>query len=179
MIDPITLYILHEGLISSDKTVSINLSDFVNGRANKLLIVGVLGSGKTSLGEYLQKKYKIKDFFSDRAGLEVALKSPKRMIVETIEIASLYMEKPDWRKLIIKQPMILMGMSALKGGLRADKRDGTTISGAKDKRDSYISVRDNLTYFQKRLTYLRKDVMKIPNADIKEFKVPKFKPVYY
>ena len=177
-IDPITQYIL-EGYFFSDKTISVNLQDFISGKRNKLLIVGVLGSGKTSLGEYLLKKYKVKDFFSDTAGLEQALKSPKRMIVETIEIAGLYKEKPNFRQLILNQSMILMGMSAFKAGLRADKRDGTVPGTVRDKKDTYISTRDNITYFQKRLKNLRKNAMAIPGADIKEFKVPKFKTVLY
>jgi hypothetical protein len=101
------------------------------------------------------------------------------MIIETIEIASIYKEKSQYRKLILDMPMILIGLSALKAGLRADKRDGTIPSTSKRKRDIYISTRDNLTFFQKRLNYLRKDALKIPNADIKEYKVPKFEPVYY
>jgi len=175
------LYLLaiQEGRFLSDVTVSVNLKDFVSGKVNKLLIVGVLGSGKTSLGEYLLKKYKVKDFFSDTAGLEQALKSPKRMIVETIEIAGLYLEQPKYRKLILSKSMILMGMSALKAGLRADKRDGTVPGTVRDKKDTYISTRDNITYFQKRLKNLRKNAMAIPGADIKEFKVPKFKTVLY
>jgi len=179
MIDPITQYILNEGYLLSDRTVSVNLSKFESKEINKLLIVGVLGSGKTSLGLYLQKQYKVKDFFSDKDGLEQALKSPKRMIIEGIEIATLYKKKPNLRNLILNQSMILIGMSAMKAGFRADKRDGTVITTAKNKKDSYISTRDNITFFQKRLNYLRKAVIKTPDTDIKEYKIPKFKPVYY
>lgn len=178
MIDPITEYIL-EGYLLSDKTISVNLSQFESKKKNKLLIVGVLGSGKTSLGEYLKKKYKVSEFHSDQSGLEKALKSSKRMIIETIEIASLYKEKPEWRQLILNQSMILIGMSAMKAGFRADRRDGTVIKTARKKRDSYISVRDNLSFFQKRLNYLRKDIMKLSDVKIKEYKIPKFKTVLY
>ena len=179
MIDPLTQHILNEGYLLSDKTISVNLFKFESGEAIKLLIIGTLGSGKTSLGKYLMKKYKVKEFFSDKPGLKIALKSHKRMIMETIEIASLYKDKPEFRKIILSHPMILMGMSALKSGLRADKRDGTVPGKVKDKKDTYISARHNISYFQKRLNYLRKDAMKIPGADIKEFEVPIFEPVYY
>jgi DNA replication protein DnaC len=170
---------IQEGYVLSGKTISVNLSEFQSGRKKKLLIIGVLGSGKTSLGQYLKEKYNVPYFFSDTAGLEQALKSPKRMVIETIEIASLYMERPEYRKLILSMSMIIIGLSALVAGLRADKRDGTVLGQVKDKKDMYISTRDNLTYFQKRLKYLRKDVITLPNADIKEFEIPKFKPVYY
>lgn len=163
------LVYLNEGYLFSNKTISVNLDQFKTGKKNKLLIIGVLGSGKTSLGQYLKKKYNVKHFFSDEYGLEKALKSPKRMIIETIEITSLYKEKPEYRQLILSMPMIIIGISAMKAGFRADKRDNTVPTTAKDKRDIYISTRDNLTFFQKRLNYLRKDVMKLPNAKIKEY----------
>ena len=66
---------IQEGYLFSDKTISVNLKHFEQLGEHKLLIVGVLGSGKTSLGEYLAKKYKV-DFFSDKSGMEIALKSP-------------------------------------------------------------------------------------------------------
>jgi len=74
--------------------------------------------------------------------------------------------------------MILMGMSGLKAGMRADKRDGMRPSTVRNKKDMYYFMRKNLGYWQKVFNYLRKDALKIANADIKEFKVPKFKPVY-
>ena len=173
------LKIIQEGYILSDKTISVNLIDFENNIKNKLLIVGVLGAGKTSLLEHLKKKYQVSEIFSDDYGLEKALKSSNRMIIETIEIASLYMKKPEYRKIILNYPMIIIGMSSIKAGLRATKRDGTTLRKSKNKKDAYRSLRDNLFYFQKVLNNLRQDVIKLPNADIREYKIPKFKPVYY
>ena len=177
--DPITEYILNEGYLLSDKTISVNLKDFESGKKNKLLIIGLLGSGKTSLGEYLLKKYKVSEFHSDESGVIKAIKNPKRMIIEGSGIASLYKEKPELRKLILIQPMILIGMSAIKAGYKADKRDGTVFKTVKNKKDMYYFIRQNLSYFQKAMSILRKDVMKLPNAIIKEFKIPKFKTVYH
>lgn len=181
MIDPITRYRLSEGYLLSDKTISVNLKDFVSGKSNKLLIIGVPGSGKTSLGEYLIKKYKAKEFASDDHWkvMKDGILNSNRTIIEGAGLADLYYKEDTWKKLIIDKPMILMGMSALKAGLRADKRDGTVPGQVKDKKDTYYFTRMNLTHWQKVFKYLRKDVMKIPDADIKEFKVPKFKPVYY
>jgi hypothetical protein len=145
------------------------------------VIIGLPGSGKTSLGKYLLKKYKVKDFVSDTGESEMrkGLTSPKRTIVEGAGLANLYMKKESWRKLLIDKPMILMGMSAIKAGFRADRRDGTVPGKVKDKKDMYHFIRGNLSYWQKVLNYLRKDVMKLPNADIREYKVPKFKTVLY
>ena len=138
---------IQEGYLLSDKTISVNLKHFEQLDEHKLLIVGVLGSGKTSLGEYLAKKYKV-DFFSDKSGMEVALKSTKRMIIEGGQIATLYKQKPELRKFIIDQPMILIGLSAIKAGIRADKRDGTVPGTAKDWR-YILFCQDKFFYISK------------------------------
>ncbi len=179
MIDPITQYILTEGYLLSDKNISVNLHEFESGKNNKLIIIGLPGSGKTSLGEYLVKKYKVKQFISDTdwKTMMKGLTDSKRTIVEGAGLADLYKKEPSWRKLIIDKPMILLGMSAIKAGFRADKRDGMFPSTVKNKKDMYHFIRNNISYWQKTLNYLRKDVMKIPNAKILEYKVPKFKTV--
>ncbi len=183
MIDPITQYILNEGYMLSDKTISVNLSKFESGEVNKLLVVGVCGSGKTTLAEYLAKKYKAK-LVSDTSWVNFrkALDSKDRVILEGAGLASLYYKEDTWKKELIKIPMILIGMSAIKAGMRADKRDGTVPGQAKNWRDIYYFIRTNLTYFQKRLNKMRKDALAIPGADIKEFKLPaevlNTKPVY-
>ena len=174
------LFDIQEGYLLSDKTISVNLKDFVSGKSKKLLIIGVPGSGKTSIGEYLVKKYKVSEFVSDTdwRTMMKGITNSKRTIVEGAGLADLYYGEQTWRDLIIDKPMILMGMSALKAGLRADKRDGMGPTTVKNKKDTYYFMRKNLGYWQKVFNYLRKDVMKIPGADIKEFKVPEFKPVY-
>lgn len=180
MIDEYLQYI-QEGYLFSDKTISVNLKDFESGKKNKLVIIGLPGSGKTSLGQHLLKKYKVKDFVSDthRTEMKVGLTSSKRTIIEGAGLANLYMKEKTWRKLLIDKPMILMGMSAIKAGFRADRRDGTVPGKVKNKKDIYHFIRSNLSYWQKVLNYLRNDIMKLPNADIREYKVPKFKTVLY
>jgi len=172
---------IQEGYLLSDKNISINLNQFESGKQKKLLIIGLPGSGKTSLGEHLMKKYKIKNFVSDTdwKTMYKGITNSKRTIVEGAGLADLYYKEQTWRDIIIDKPMILMGMSAIKAGFRADKRDGMLPSTVKDKKDMYYFIRKNLSHWEKVLKYLRKDVMNIPNADIKEYKVPKFKPVYY
>ncbi len=170
---------LQEGYFLSDKTISVNLYKFENGESNKLLIVGVLGSGKTTLANLLLKKYKVSNFVSDTSSdgsfkkMIKALKDNKRTIIEGSQITTMYIKFPQYRELILKQPMIIIGMSAIKAGLKADQRDGTTLLGAKNKRDIYYFIRKNLSHFQKKFNYFRKDVMKIPNVKIEEYKLPK------
>jgi len=42
---------IQEGYLFSDKTISVNLDDFESGKNNKLIVVGVLGSSKSTVGE--------------------------------------------------------------------------------------------------------------------------------
>mgnify|MGYP005635428323 CR=1 FL=1 len=49
---------IQEGYILDDKSISIDLDKFENGESNKLIIVGLSGGGKTTLGKYLAEKYK-------------------------------------------------------------------------------------------------------------------------
>ena len=172
---------LQEGYLLSDKTISVNLDQFVSGKKKKLLIIGVPGSGKTSLGQHLVKKYRVEEFVTDTHWKKMlaGIKSNKRSIVEGAGLAILYKKEASWRKVIIKQPMIILGMSAIKAGLRADKRDGLLPGQAKDWKDTYYFVRNNITYFQIAHNLLRKDATELPNAVIAEFKVPRFKPVYF
>jgi hypothetical protein len=170
---------IQEGYLFSDKNISVNLHLFENGTKNKLIIVGVPGSGKTSLGEYLVKKYNVSDFVSDDWWEKMldGLTSSKRTIIEGAGLAMLYVKEDTWKKVIIEQPMILLGLSAIKAGLRADRRDGMLPGKAKDWKDTFYFVRNNFAYFEKAVGLLRKDVMKIPGVKIEEFIVPKFKTV--
>jgi ATP-dependent protease Clp ATPase subunit len=56
---------IQEGYILSNKNISVNLKDFETGKKNKLLIVGTMGSGKTTLAEKLAKKYRVKFYCID------------------------------------------------------------------------------------------------------------------
>jgi hypothetical protein len=170
---------IQEGYIFSEKTISVNLHLFENGTKNKLIITGVPGSGKTSLLHYLLKKYNVNDFVSDDSWGKTleGLTSSKRTIVEGGGFLILYKEEVSWRKMMLDTPMILMGMSAIKSGWRADKRDETVPGKVKDWKDTYHFTRTNLFYFQNAANLLRKDLMKLPDAKIEEYKVPKFKTV--
>lgn len=172
------LHYLQEGYIFSNKTISVNLNKFEKNDVNKLLIIGISGSGKSSLGEYLSKKYNV-DFFSDEyKGLEEALTNSKRMVIEGNELLELYKNK-FYKQIILNQAMIIIGLSALKSGIRADNRDGLVLGKVKKLKDWHLFIRKNFLYFQKDLNTLRKDIMNLKNVKIEKYIIPKFKSVYY
>jgi hypothetical protein len=174
------LYNLQEGYFFGDKTISVNLEDFENGIKKKLLIVGLAGSGKTTLGEFLVKKYEVGTFISDTGkGLKAALRNKStRMIIEGAQLLRIYNEEPEFKPIIINSALIVIGLSALKAGWRADRRDSTLPGKAKDWKDSFYFTRLNFSY-QHYLSSLRKDIMKLPNARIEEYKIPKFETVLH
>ncbi|MHA1800566.1 MAG: AAA family ATPase [Candidatus Heimdallarchaeaceae archaeon] len=196
MIDPITQYIL-EGYLFSDKTISVNLDDFKNGTKKKLLIVGVMGSGKTTLGEKLSKDMKVKWYsldsfwwrikekhFKDKTYKELSreendrlfelfeqevfkvLRRNERSIIEGINMLS-----PKFRSLVMKQSMIILGVSSIIGGIRAGKRNRERGDDEATWRLLYWMTIKNINLVEPLVKKFRKDVQKIPNVDIKEYKI--------
>jgi len=198
MIDPITEYIL-EGYMFSDKTISVNLDDFISSKKNHLLIVGVMGSGKTTVGENLAKKMKVKWYsldsfwwrikekhFKDKTYKELSqeendklfelfeqnvfklLRSNEKSIIEGINLMS-----PKFRPLVMKQSMIILGVSSIIGGIRAGKRNRERGDDDGTWRLLYWMPIKNIKKVEPLIKKLRKDVEKIPNVDIKDYKITK------
>ncbi len=138
---------LQEGYILSDKTISVNLEKFENGSEKKLLIIGSAGSGKTSVGKILSKKYKVPIYNTDDINSNVRndlnmydidevskslddkadelifqnikklIQSPEKSIVEGVGLMD-----PGLRKYILHLPMIIMGRSSLYSALKGSGR---------------------------------------------------------
>jgi Cdc6-like AAA superfamily ATPase len=160
---------LQEGYIFSDKTISINLDDFEKGTISTLFIIGNSGSGKTTLTNHLSKKYKTEVVYTDNDFRDInnLVKNSKRIIIEGVDLLWFY---PKNKQLMLNQSMIIFGTSALKGAIKAairNKEDGMPW-----KRMIKL-FKINFQNIEKRLKVLRKDVVKMPNIDIKEFTVPK------
>lgn len=186
-----------EGYLKSDKTISVNLHKFESKEKNILLIIGVTGSGKTTLAEVLSQKYKtkwnstdqtwvriaqkdfkdvkqnteIKDKINLRTSIETIkrIKNPERLIIEGIDLIDIY-KKPNNRKLILNQPMILIGLSSLRAGIRAGYRN-MKREGGEGWKELYWMVKINMKDIQSYLTLIRKDVIKLPNVVIKKYKI--------
>jgi energy-coupling factor transporter ATP-binding protein EcfA2 len=201
--------------IPSDETISVNLDDFESGKKNKLLIVGAMGSGKTTLAEFLSKrgpkiingiypmrwprikwkscdtiyynfiqKYfrgvektkEVKNEITIKVGAEVnkILKSNGRMIIEGAIIIDLYRESKN-RELIMDQPMIILGMSALRSGIRGGirnvrmERDYGVDKGWKELSEL------NMKYIERPLNLMRRDARKIPEGKVEKYKIPSLK----
>jgi len=157
---------LQEGYIVSDKTISVDLDKFESGENNKLLILGNSGSGKTTIGNQLSKEYNVpvlntdEDFKSDKHFLDT-LKNNKRLIIEGIDVITI--PEKYYKTLLYNQSMIIMGMSALKAGIKAGIRNKNLgMSSSEILRLTAI----NFKHIEHRLKKIRKDI-----NNKKEFKI--------
>ena len=198
MIDPITQYILNEGYILSDKTISVNLSKFISRETNHLIIVGVLGSGKTTLGEELAKQLKVKwysiDSFWRRLKQEHFKEAKSYQDITNEEwdkLDDLFYKKTinllkskerfiieginlldeRYRQYIINQSMIILGMSSIRAGIRAGIRNKKRGDDGGTWRLLYWMPIQNMKLCEPRIKKLRNDVKKIYNVDIQKYKI--------
>jgi len=185
---------LEEGYIFSDKTITVNMYDFLSRKKKKLLIMGYAGSGKTTLGEALSKKLRVKWISIDslwwrlrqkhfknkepskeevrKKVIEATVKylvNNERLIIEGVDLLQLYSTYPMTKKIILNQAMIILGMSALKAGFRAGKRN-MGREGQAGWKEVYLMPEYNIRKVGPRLKLFRKDVMKMPGVDIRELK---------
>ena len=202
VMDSIICWIKHEGYIFGDKTIAVNLDKFKNGKFNKLLILGVCGSGKTTLSEYLSNtvykniKWRSIDSMYWRIQQEhfkgvkrtpeiqkeiirlvkkdtiELLKNSERWIIEGADLIDIYKEYPQYRKLILNQSMIILGMSSLESGIKAGIRN-MKRQGGEGWREMYWMVNINIKELQGPLNLIRKDVKNLPNVKIEEYNIPK------
>jgi len=182
-IDPITEHILREGYIVSDKTISVDLHKFESGKSNKLLIVGLIASGKSTLGWHLSKKYKVpwkstdecESFASKTKGLDAfvectrdMVKDKNRGIVEGIALVDLYTDSNQggfgYKKELQSYPMIIIGRSVLSASVKAFERN---------YKQWLRQTKINMTMGQKRIDMVRKHRASIPGAVVKDYVVPK------
>lgn len=165
---------LNEGYLFSDKTISVNLDDFASGKKNNLLILGVSGAGKTTIGKKLADKYNAKLFKADEDFRSVShiadtIKSNKRTIIEGIDLVVMY-DNEKYRKLILNQSMIVMGKAALKGGIQAGIRNKKQGMSSKE---ILRLVKINFKWIEKPLKKLRKELQLKYGDKVKEFSLEK------
>lgn len=188
---------LNEGYLFSDKTISVNLDKFESGENNKLLIIGSSGSGKSTLAENLSKKYKCKWKSIDSMWYRIAkanfndydlrkkevhkqvdikvkeevielLKNNERWVIEGIDLLEIYNEQPQHKNLILNQPMIILGLSVIRAGIRAG------IRNRKREDEGWLTIYWMIKFnikLQSKLKLIKNDVTKLPNAVIKTYKV--------
>jgi len=187
----ITKYLnfLTEGYVFSDKNLSVNLDKFESGEVNKLLIFGPCGSGKSTIGRKLSKKYNVplveidRLFWGKRYKFEDEAELPrkerdkqieavhkklikllydnKKLIIEGVNWLEIYLQYPNHRPTMLNQSMIILGMSSITAGLRAGKRN-TKYKDDKNKWDeSFNMIKVNYKYIEKPLKMIRNDVKDI------------------
>ena len=177
---------IQEGYLFSDKTLSVRLKDFESGKNKKLLVFGPCGSGKSTLGEKLSKKYNVpllsidqmfwskKYQFKDevdlpkkkrkkqttaiRNALIKMLSNNKRIVIEGVNWIDIYRDHKNNRPLILKQSLIILGLSSWRAGIRAGKRN---MRHGEKWTELYNMTKTNYQYLEKWLGIIRKDVKNI------------------
>lgn len=194
MIDPITQYILNEGYILPDKTVSCDLSKFESGESNILLIAGIPASGKTTLGKKLAKKYnatlfesdecifhsgkksgdrktpdEVYDCYQDR--FNQIVRSKKRYIIEGVLVywtcINKYTKMDKSFNKMKKYPIIILGPSIVKAFYRGWQRE-------KDNekfKDIFMWYTKNNIRDMKVLNIFKKARLDVPGTEVKEYKL--------
>jgi len=150
--------LIQESYFISDDTISVDLDKFESGECNKLIISGLMGAGKTTLGKQLAKKYNCSVIDTDEIynllenkkyknitnkeyidicnnKLLKLLTNPQRQIISGVSLAFMYgIDESNINynhkfKMLLKYSFIFLGKSALKGGIAATKRDITNSKG--------------------------------------------------
>jgi len=190
---------LQEGIIITNKTIGIDIDKFISGESNKLIIVGPAGSGKSTLGRKLAKKYKTKFFEGDSCWLpakkkfpeppiddkeidkmndiyynclNTKLKSTQRMILEGIGFLELFNGTAEEKATILKYPTIVLGTSALKSTIRAYNR-------AKKMKDKEISPIISMIYYgfvnvfslDELMKKFKKERIKVKGSNVQVFQI--------
>ena len=99
------------------------------------------------------------------------LKSNERIILEGVDFIDLYREAPEYRKLILSQPMILIGLSALRAGIRGGIRNMGRGDG-EGWRELYWMTQINMKEFESTFKMMRRDAKSLPNAVVEPYKIP-------
>jgi hypothetical protein len=89
------------------------------------------------------------------------------MIIEGIELIYIYNES---RNLIVNQAMIILGLSSLRAGIRAGKRN-MKREGGEGWRELYWMAKKNMKEVEPKLKVMRKDVMNLPDVEIGGYEV--------
>ena len=185
---------LQETYLFNDKTISVDLNKFENKKENKLIIIGHAGSGKTSVGKILSKKYKVPIYSIDEIASSVRsdlnmydvdevsdslndeaeelffektkhlINSSERCIIEGVGVMD-----PGLRKYILKHSMVIMGRSALYSAFKgAGRKRGGGRSWATE---FMILSNHNIKKIEQELKDIRDVQLKDKSKTIEEFKI--------
>lgn len=190
---------ISEGYIFKDKTIGINVDLFINRMENKLLIFGYAGSGKTTLGERLSKKLRVKwvsidslwwrlkeKHFKDIPNIKEAtrhkkvrelvyrtvikhLQSRERMIIEGVDLLDMYANMPRRYKGMILHKPMVILGTSL---IKSSLKAAARNRKREDEgwNAYYWMLQYNIKKVDHNLRVLKRDVKRLPDANIVEYK---------
>tara|TARA_Y100000310_G_C20676317_1_gene813291 strand:- start:1414 stop:1998 length:585 start_codon:yes stop_codon:yes gene_type:complete len=188
-----------ESYLLNDKTISIDLDKFESGEIPRLLIIGYSGSGKTTIGIQLAKKYKKEFRHLDGCWIDIAKKYKdekdkgrqfqlcilssikQKGIIDGIQILMHEEFKID-KNYLMKQPIIILGtsliVSSLKAAMRNSKEGIINDKGEQEEMSFIQSLKwqgyhTNFKNLKNKIKQFRKDRIAIKGSNIKEFIIPK------
>jgi ABC-type dipeptide/oligopeptide/nickel transport system ATPase subunit len=112
------------------RSIAIDFDKFLNG--GRLFIIGFSGSGKTTVGRQLAKKYKVSFgslsiCWSNNPDIDKAFQCMKEVIKDGCRIAEvMYLmldSMKDVRHILLTEACVIMGKSQLKSSMDAGIRD--------------------------------------------------------
>lgn len=187
------IQLIIESYILDDKTISVDLDKFESGECNKLIISGLSGAGKTTLGKSLAEKYNCKVIDTDDIYHELLdkypnnlnkvyyladqqllklLKDKSKYIISGVGIAAAYKHEPEITNLILKLPFIFLGKSMLRSSWDAGRREYRE----KEKTDDFTLLNSifyatlyNFRTFYKSETRIKLARIAIENSIVKDF----------
>ena len=186
--------LIQEAYIISEPTISVDLQKFESGECNKLIILGLSGAGKTTLGKQLAEKYNCPVIDLDDVIRKIEKKYPHdkfarskqiylmsqevskilnnkiKSIIGGLDIVNIYYDDPNINKLLLTLPFIFLGKSALKSSWDAAMRNYKLYNDEKDSFLSHIyySVNININDYYKNIQQLKKARCSIKGSIIKQ-----------
>ncbi|MCK9556364.1 hypothetical protein M0R36_11240 [bacterium] len=172
--------LLENNTIFSDDTLAIDIEKFKSGEMKRLFIVGLIGSGKTTISHKILSDLNVSgknhghlDDCKNKVGNRTSpeyykcvyemIKNPKYKIVEGVTLIPLYFKDINVKNIMLKNAMIVMGTSSLVSSLRAKERAEESVFGKEFWKTFLQNWQGEL-----KLNQIKKDRINVPGSTVEK-----------